>query len=863
MPGPDDAPFRTTDFAPDPGDPGVTRTLGPPTAAPAGSSAVPGYEILGELGRGGMGVVYRARQVSLNREVALKMVLAGVHASATERRRFLTEAESAASIVHPGIVQVYEVGSHEDRPYFALEFCPGGSLADRLDGTPMPPARAVELVAAVARAVHAAHTAAVVHRDLKPGNILFAADGSPKVTDFGLARRLDSADGLTATGAVMGSPSYLSPEQAAGRGKEVGPATDIYALGAVLYECLTGRPPFRAATAVDTVMQVVNDEPVPPSRLVPRLARDAETICLKCLQKDPGKRYASAAALADDLTRFRNGEPITARPVPAWERAWKAAKRYPGLTAGVAVAAATLSITVLVILIALLQVMIANVRLEAERTRARNEQMVAELAREETEKERKKAEARLGKALDAIDRMMIRSAADRWARNPALQEERRKVLDEALAAYEGFAAEDSRHPEVRRRYARAHYRAGLAFLTLADYPRTDAATATARTLQEELVAEFPDEPGHVHDLAQTVALDAHARLLTGTFVRGKQGYERAVELARQAVASRPGEVEYRIALVEFLTYLGHFHTNDPLGPKLHAEAEGIARELSLRPDRPYAARLFLASSLLNLGETSRADAKASAAAVAEAESILADLDDEPPPTARLADVYDIARARVLVAQSARLVAAGKADEGFARFDEAGRLLDSLLAAQPRNFPILLQKYNALRGKRLLLVKHRREAEAVRALRGVVELADQMIHDSPEMTWLVMQVTPEWSQDLVHRVREGQTVGLEERIATQLKKLPPELLEGSYGQLVRYNIACAYAQAVRSAPPAERDAWVGKAIRELQGLEKAGYFRGPSRLLNMGRDPDLDPVRDRPEFKALLERVGAAGSRKEK
>ncbi len=282
-----------------------------------------------------MGVVYRARQSGLNRDVALKMVLAGGHASAAERARFLAEAEAIAAVQHSGIVQVYDFGTSDDQPYFALEYCPGGSLAAKWNGTPLGPPVAAQTIAKLARAVQAAHDKNIIHRDLKPANVLLTENGDVKITDFGLARKTDSGSGLTQTGAILGTPSYMSPEQAAGRLGEIGPATDIYALGAMLYEALTGRPPFRASTPLDTVLQVQLDEPVPPSRLAPRLPRDLETICLKCLQKQPVKRYASASALADDLERFLRDEPIQARPVPPWERAWKAARRRPTATASV------------------------------------------------------------------------------------------------------------------------------------------------------------------------------------------------------------------------------------------------------------------------------------------------------------------------------------------------------------------------------------------------------------------------------------------------------------------------------------------------------------------------------------------------
>jgi serine/threonine protein kinase len=272
--------------------------------------AIPGYEVLGELGRGGMGVVYKARQVNLDRVVALKMILAG-HAGQDQLARLRAEAEALAHLQHPNIVQIFEVGVLDGRPFFSMEFMGGGSLAARVRGRPQAPGQAAQWVEILARAIHAAHGRDIVHRDLKPANILFGAEGTLKITDFGLARRLDES-GPTASGDVMGTPSYMPPEQTASE-KVIGPAADVYSLGAILYDLLSGRPPFEAATAADTLQQVRTVDPVPLRRLQPKVSRDLETICLQCLQKNPADRYATAADLADDLSRFLRGEPVQAK----------------------------------------------------------------------------------------------------------------------------------------------------------------------------------------------------------------------------------------------------------------------------------------------------------------------------------------------------------------------------------------------------------------------------------------------------------------------------------------------------------------------------------------------------------------------
>jgi WD40 repeat protein/serine/threonine protein kinase len=308
---------------------------GPPTgdAAPSGKlPAIPGYEIMGELGHGGMGIVYQARQGGLKRLVALKMIKADSYASPQDLARFQAEAEAVARLQHPNIVQVYEIGQHEERPYFAMEFIDGGSLHQKLKelkDTTVPARDGAQWLEILARAVHHAHEHGIVHRDLKPANVLQTKDGTLKVTDFGLAKDIGADKGQTATGSVLGTPCYMAPEQAAGRIKEIGPATDVYALGAILYEFLTGRPPFTGETLTDILLQVANDEPVPPRQLQPNAPLDLDTICLRCLEKSPARRYASALALADELRRFLSHEPIHARPLSTWSRGLKWARRKP------------------------------------------------------------------------------------------------------------------------------------------------------------------------------------------------------------------------------------------------------------------------------------------------------------------------------------------------------------------------------------------------------------------------------------------------------------------------------------------------------------------------------------------------------
>jgi WD40 repeat protein len=351
-----------------------------------------------------MGVVYLARQTRLNRTIALKMILGGGHAGAQDVLRFLGEAEAAAALQHPHIVQVHECGQHDGLPYFSLEYVAGGSLADRLRDGPLPPREAARLVEQLARAMAYAHGRGVVHRDLKPANVLLADDGAAKVADFGLARRVDAGSGLTATGAVLGTPSYMAPEQAEGKGKQAGPAADVWALGAVLYECLTGRPPFHAPTPLDTLLLVVSTDPVPPRQLQPQVPRDLETVCLKCLRKEPEKRYRGAGELAEDLRRFQAGEPITARPVSPLERAWRWCRRNPavaGLTAAVALALVAGTVTATVFAV------------QADRARTNEAARAAE-----ADLARKRSEAQLVRTRNALLTTQLIRVANVTGRDP-------------------------------------------------------------------------------------------------------------------------------------------------------------------------------------------------------------------------------------------------------------------------------------------------------------------------------------------------------------------------------------------------------------------------------------------------------------
>jgi eukaryotic-like serine/threonine-protein kinase len=369
-----------------------------PAAAPSLVLHVGEYEVLEVLGRGGMGVVYRARHRTLGHQVALKMLRGGDQSDRDELARFQLEAAAVARLQHPGIVHIHEFGVHNGQPFFSQEFLSGGSLAQRLKSGPLSFDEAAVLVEKLARAMQHAHEHGIIHRDLKPANVLLTNDGEPKIADFGLAKDLDAEQQLSQTGAILGTPAYMAPEQAAGRVRAIGATTDVYALGVILYECLTHQVPFRGTTSFETMQLVLTREPVPPRRLVAGLSRDLETICLKCLHKEPAKRYASAAALADDLARFRRGEPILARPVGAVERGWRWCRRNPAVASLLGAVAATLLLGATIA--TFFAIVAQNKATEARREAGEKEQQrqVAVAQKAEADHQRKEAETQWQRA---------------------------------------------------------------------------------------------------------------------------------------------------------------------------------------------------------------------------------------------------------------------------------------------------------------------------------------------------------------------------------------------------------------------------------------------------------------------------------
>jgi serine/threonine-protein kinase len=550
---------------------GPTEPHGPPPQGTAFTVRAFGdYEVLEEVARGGMGVVYKARQVSLNRTVALKMILKGEFASAEDVQRFRMEAEAAANLDHPNIVPIYEVGAHEGQPYFSMKLIDGGNLGQHVGRLADRPHEAARLLAAVARAVHYAHQHGILHRDLKPANILLARGDKrpacppagkltsedawgyePHVTDFGLAKRVQADAGLTRSGAVVGTPSYMAPEQASGRKSALTTAADVYSLGAVLYELLTGRPPFKADTPLDTLLEVVHREPVPPRALRPAVPRDLETICLKCLHKEAGKRYASAAALGDDLQRYLAGEPIQARPVGRLERLGRWCLRNPALTA----AAAGLAVAVLLTCAFGLSAARSAADLRVALAEAERHAGEAQRQAEEAQRERARADASFRQAHEAVNRCLRLS--EELDPVPGVQPLRKRLLAATLQYYQKFLRERGDDPALKDELAATYF--GIGQISTATGAQTKALEAygQALALYEELARAHPDEPRYQADMARALGNRSAIQAVISRPDGARASARQALALVERLVRDHPTDRQFLRDLAGATEHLAH------------------------------------------------------------------------------------------------------------------------------------------------------------------------------------------------------------------------------------------------------------------------------------------------------------------
>ncbi|MFI5454722.1 MAG: protein kinase [Isosphaerales bacterium] len=510
--------------------------LSHPPAAGARIRYFGDYELTGEIARGGMGIVYRARQISLNRPVALKMILAGKLASEADVQRFRNEAEAVANLDHPGIVPIHEVGLHEGLTYFSMKLIEGGSLAERLGEFTADPRAAAKLLAAAARAVHHAHQRGVLHRDLKPSNILVDRQGQPHVSDFGLAKRVEADPELTQSGAILGSPPYIAPEQTTGRRGAITVATDVYGLGAVLYAMLAGRPPFRADSVQETIEQVRQREPEPPSGFNHRVDRDLQTICLKCLSKDPQRRFGSAQELVEDLERWLRGEPIAARPVTRAERGWRWCRRNP-------VVALLTGLVAALVLVGVAGLAVSNLSVARERDAARAQ--------------RRRAEAHFRQARDAVDQMLTEVGQTTLADVPQLEPVRRALLLKALAFYREFLRDRPSEPSVRLEAGRAYRRAGDINVLLGRHTEAEDALRRSIDLLAGLAPVLPGSGDRREELARSRHSLGELLKTTGRAAMAEPELREALAL-RQALADRSPSPEHRQDLAESQMAIGRW-----------------------------------------------------------------------------------------------------------------------------------------------------------------------------------------------------------------------------------------------------------------------------------------------------------------
>ncbi len=575
---------------------------------------VTGYTIQEELGKGAMGVVYKAWHQALRRPVALKMIRPGTATGREELVRFRREAQAVARLQHPYIVQIYEIGDQGGQPYLALELVEGGSLAEHLHGMPQPASQAAQLIEILARAIHYAHQCRIVHRDLKPGNVLLTSENTPKITDFGLAKRLDGICSGHDPGSIAGTPSYMAPEQANPEKGQVGPHTDVYALGVILYQMLTGQPPFRSAEpdtlkqVLDTLKQVCTQEPVPPRRLQPQIPRDLEAICLKCLQKEPAQRYASALALAEELDRFLEGKPVLARPMNPAERLWRWCRRNPLvaslLTGLFVVLASGFGVSTWLWLRA--EVHRANERRQYERTE-RAYQLAGDVVDKLAEvmeglpfkpgPEGKQQVAAQKAVVALLDEIVTELPSENWRDRLAWNAnclgatlaEGRQGQD-AIAAYRkamslwaGLVNEFPANPVHRWRLGMIYSNLGGTFCELKHFEEAEEMIKKALSIRQQFATDFPGVPSYQHDLGITLNnLGAIARD-SGKPEKAREHWEAAIRHHWEAVKARPQNNSYREALNESsknLTRVLFFQM------RKHAEAAQSAREsLKIFPER--------------------------------------------------------------------------------------------------------------------------------------------------------------------------------------------------------------------------------------------------------------------------------------
>jgi serine/threonine-protein kinase len=770
------------------------------------------------------------------------MLHVGPEASADELTRFRAEAEALGSLQHPNIVQVYNTGVHQGRPFLVMELVDGGSLFAQMVGQPRKARDAAELVVVLARAIHAAHQKGIVHRDLKPANILLAADGAPKITDFGLAKRLDHSLGLSQTGQAIGTPSYMAPEQAAGS-KDIGPGADVYALGAILYELLTGRPPFRAPDILAMLDQVRSADPLSPSRLVPGLPRDLTTICLKCLEKLPARRYASAAALADDLRRFLDGHPIVARPAGTFERLWRSVRRRPWQTA-LATASG---------LVVLLAVLLSWVLYEDNHNRqlAELEHQQEEAVRHKEDELRRFTQEEYTRSLGALDGILKLVLRGPLRNKPGLEPLHHELLD----YYEKLIVRQE-HSDLapREKLADACRRLGMLIRTTGKLADARNALDKADRLYSRLVEAEPNQPRHRRLLAR-VRLERGLTLeALGQVKEARVDYESALALLEKLHKQSPAEVRSQRALGEVLHSLAVLCAASAAGQKeartFFRRALVLRTALCKRDDATAADRADLARTSGHLGD------------------LLLDMDDLAGADAAYWDSHRIREKLALEDKDnddAKFQLA-RSFANFATYQTRVRALDTAISFLEQS----LKHRRELVARNPAVTEY--QSDLADACGDLAELLLLRGGEDGERRARALELARE-SETMYRRQRKSDdqsfTVrrGLAEALAMRARLLVDSDHDEARALLIeaemlfqkvleqrnladtRYQLAAVYSLQAELAPPASREARAQAALAEL-GKAFELRFRRLHRD-DVRQDRAFKVLRDRAEFKQVL------------
>ncbi len=657
------------------------------------------------------------------------------------------------------------------------------------------------------------------------------------MTDFGLAKQTKGGSELTGTGQILGTPSYMPPEQADGKLATVGPLADVYSLGAILYCMLTGRPPFQSSNPIDTLMQVLKSQPIAPRQLNPAIPRDLETICLKAIEKQPSKRYASAAELREELLRFMTGEPILARPISSIERGWRWLKRHPSAGTFAGVVLGSLGI-------------ITGVTISSNR-KLQKERDVANHATIEANEQRNAAQRRLDKAIEAVDKLLVRVASEQWAARPELQSEKKYLLEQAVGFYLSFIEESRGDTKVRLEAAKAQMRLGNVYLMLNDFDASLQSVNAAQRLFKDLMSEQPQEASIRNLCSEATILKANTLALTARYQESNDEYLASIRQADEALQLAPENIEYKIRKLESQSSYGYFLLSfDPKkGKETIAQLMQNADEIEGNGAR-YEARLAIGFALTVDAAYKLVDSNMPAAAQSygKAAQLLETLRDQTPPSPRTLSSFTIpTRSSRFSVGSCRVSAIGTNrpnGKGWHACSRGFSLFDRLLVINPKAFPYRMQKFQALRGIASLQRELGEEDRARVSDSEADRIVEQLIAENPNLEWLQGMDAMRQSLKFVQAIRDGEIDQLEE-IANRLLQASTSRQQGD----VRYNVACAYALA-SSMNQERRESFARRSLELLQELKEKKYFEVPARAKLLGNDNDLDALRERSDFQSF-------------